>query len=263
MPSAAFKLSDATEGRFRMTLNHRITDLVQKLGTAFGVHVTRADNTLPFKRQSLMHQLGIDVVLDVGANVGNYAAELRAHGFDGRIVSFEPISEVYAELARQRARDPRWRGMQMALGDVDGQTEINVSHNLVSSSLLKVTKTSVAAASSTAIRTVESIRVARLDTVRQDLLKPGERVYMKIDVQGFERQVLAGAAASLEAVAALELELSLVELYAGQALMPEMMNLAGSLGYRPAWLERGFKDPANGHLLQMDGIFLRDPVLRG
>ena len=243
-----------------MKVNHRITDFVQRLGTSVGLHVTRADNTLPFKRQSFLHSLGIDVVLDIGANVGNYVTELRAHGYQNRIVSFEPISAVFESLRSRCAPDAAWSGVNMALGDTDGRTEINVSHNLVSSSLLEVTAASVDAANLTAINSVESIQVSRLDTMAAATFSDRERVYMKIDVQGFERQVLNGAANSLHQIAAIELELSLVELYSGQALMPEMLTLASQLGYRPVWLERGFKDPNSGYLLQMDGIFVRNDL---
>jgi FkbM family methyltransferase len=239
-----------------MPPGHRLTDLVQRAGAALGLHVTRIDNTLPFKRQHLLEQQRVDVVLDVGANVGGYVAELRRNGYGGRIVSFEPIAAAHAALERRCAADARWRGLHTALGDSDGRAEIGVSQNVVSSSLRAVTARSVRAAGATATMRTESIAVARLDTLRNSLLASGERAFLKIDVQGFEREVLAGARDTLAQVVGLELELSLVELYAGQALLPEMMALAAGLGFWPVWLERGFKDPTSGHLLQMDGLFL-------
>jgi len=245
-----------------MRFGHKTTDIVQRAGAALGIHVTRIDNTLPHKRQQILASLGVDVVLDIGANVGHWVQELREHGHAGRIVSFEPIASVHAELVQRCGVDPHWQGWHTALGDSDGTSEINVSQNRVSSSLLTVTERSVGAARATAIETRESITVRRLDSLRAEVMAGAARAYMKIDVQGFERQVLAGARAALSQVAALELELSLAELYAGQALMPEMMQLAANLGYRAVWLERGFKDPQSGHLLQMDGVFVREDLLR-
>lgn len=240
-----------------MKIPHQATDALQRLGQKLGLHLTRVENTLPFKRQRFLGDLGIDTVLDIGANVGGYVAELRRHGFRGRIVSFEPIAHVYAQLQAACQGDTQWQGVHSALGDSDGTAQINVSHNDVSSSLLKVTANSVDAAGATAIQRTETIRVARLDSAAPGLFPTTARVYAKIDVQGFERQVLLGAQGVLPQVCALELELSLVELYAGQALIADMIAMAASLGYTPAWLERGFKDPRNGHLLQMDGIFIR------
>jgi len=238
-------------------INHQITDWVQGTGRRLGLYITRLENTLPRKRQTLLHQQRVDLVLDIGANAGQYADDLRQNGYRGSIASFEPIGRVFRELQTRHQADGCWQGRQMALGDSDGASQINVSQNLVSSSLLEVTPTSVSAVGATAMETTETIQVRRLDTLRPELMPPAARAYMKVDVQGFERQVLQGAVASLAQVVAIEVELSLVELYAGQALMPEMMQLLAGLGYRPVWLERGFKDPNSGYLLQMDGIFLR------
>lgn len=240
-----------------MKIHHKATDVLQHIGQKLGLHLTRVENTLPRKRQRFLGDLGIDTVLDIGANIGGYVAELRRHGYRGRIVSFEPIAHVHAQLQAACQGDSRWQGVQAALGDSDGAAQINVSHNDVSSSLLTVTANSVDAAGATAIQRTEAIRVARLDSIASELFPAEARVYAKIDVQGFERQVLQGARGVLPQIHALELELSLVELYAGQGLIADMIAMASSLGYQPVWLERGFKDPRNGRLLQMDGIFLR------
>lgn len=240
-----------------MPLHHRVSDAIQALGRRVGLHITSLANTLPQQRQALLSAKGIDLVLDVGANVGGYVHELRRLGYGGEVLSFEPIAEVFAELQRACGGDPRWRGQALALSDTDGHAEIRVSQNAVSSSLLTVTAASTAAAAATATTRVEAITSARLDSLRSRLLAPAARVHLKVDVQGFERQVLAGAQQTLAQVHTLELELSLVELYAGQALMPEMLALAAAAGFSPVWLERGFKDPRSGHLLQMDGLFVR------
>lgn len=241
-----------------MNLNHKVSDFVQRLGAAAGMHVTRIDNTLPRKRERVLSDLGIDLVLDIGANEGHWVDEVRRHGWAGPVISFEPIDAVFAALQQRCKGDAAWQGLHMALGDSDGTSVINVSHNLVSSSLLPVTSTSVEAFGATAIKARETITVRRLDSLCQEVLAGRERAYAKIDVQGFERQVLEGARGVLPQLLAIELELSLVELYAGQPLLPQMMAFASTLGFKPVWLERGFKDPNTGYLLQMDGIFIRD-----
>jgi FkbM family methyltransferase len=242
-----------------MRLGHRVTDLIQRFGQSFGLHLTRVENTLPFKRHRFIRDLKITLVLDVGANVGTYAQALRSGGFAGRIASFEPIAEAFSLLREVMHRDRLWFGRHLALGDVVGNAWIHVSHNVVSSSLLKVTEASVDAYQSSATNTTEQISITRLDSVLPEFLASGDRIYLKLDVQGFERQVLLGAEQSFAHIEAIELELSLVELYEGQALLPEMFQLLDELGYEPAWLERGFKDASTGRLLQMDGIFIRRP----
>src|SRR5687767_12447049 len=72
------------------------------------------------KKFDLMRRLGIDLVLDVGANTGQFAGELREQGFQGRIISFEPIPAVYRDLERNAAADPLWTAKNFALGNEDG-----------------------------------------------------------------------------------------------------------------------------------------------
>jgi FkbM family methyltransferase len=238
-------------------LRSQITDQIQAAGSALGVHITRAENTFRRKRQSFLRSLGVDLVIDVGANNGGFATEVRSEGYAGDIVSFEPIEVVFGELSKSLSTDKRWRGFQMALGDHDGSAEIHVSENLVSSSLRTVTQHSMDAASPTRIQRMESIRVAQLDTLQNELIRPSNRVYLKVDVQGFEKEVLSGARNALSQVVAIELELSLVELYSGQSLIHTMLSHVADLGFHLIWIERGFKDPVSGHLLQVDGIFTR------
>ena len=88
------------------------------------------------RRNALLARHGIRSTIDVGANKGQYAAELRAYGFRGTIVSFEPLSAPYAVLAAEAAADPLWRTHQSALGDAVGRAQINVAANTASSSLL-------------------------------------------------------------------------------------------------------------------------------
>jgi len=223
-----------------------------------GLHVSSMENTIERKRLQVFERSSITIVLDVGANKGGYTHELRDSGYTGRIVSFEPISEVFAALRAQFGADPAWHGENIALGDNDGETEIHISANTVSSSLLSISETTVNALPQTAYQKNETIRVARLDTLRTELLKPSDHVYLKLDVQGFEKQVLLGAEQTLKQVKAIEMELSMRELYSGQSLMPELCVYLYDLGYRLIWFERGFKDPDTGYILQADGIFLRE-----
>jgi FkbM family methyltransferase len=240
-----------------MKVSRRVTALIQAGGKRLGLHITRSENTLEVKRQRVLEALSINVVLDIGGNVGNYARELRRNGFRGKIISFEPILEIFEQLREATAGDPQWSCYNLALGDDEAQTAINVSHNFVSSSLLEVTGASTSAEQATAITRRENIRVTRLDSLRSIILAPSDRVYMKVDVQGFEKQVLVGAVETMAQIEAVEMELSLVELYANQTLMPEMLCNLTALGFYPVWLDRGFKDPKTGYLLQMDGIFIK------
>jgi FkbM family methyltransferase len=225
----------------------------------FGADVHRYQHTLPFVRSQVFSTLAIDLVLDVGANRGQYARDLRKAGYGGGIVSFEPLPEAFSRLSDAFSSDPHWQGLKLALGEQDGSAIINVAGNSVSSSILEMSAAHLAAAPSSAYVDSLTTDVARLDTLAGDVLGKAERVFLKIDVQGYELSVLRGAQQTLEQrpIRAIECELSLVPCYEGQALLAEVVTYLEGLRFVPIWLEKGLVDPANGHLLQLDGLFRR------
>src|SRR5690242_8065586 len=86
------------------------------------------------RRMRLLATHGIDVVLDVGANIGQYGEELRRLGYRGRIVSFEPMSAAFAELQARAQADGRWQVIHAGLGAQAGTARINLAGNSASSS---------------------------------------------------------------------------------------------------------------------------------
>ena len=209
------------------------------------------------RRLRILEDNGVTVVLDVGANRGQFASELRIGGFGGRIVSFEPLATACAALERAAADDPLWACRRLALSDTDGETELHVSENTVSSSLLELEARHLEAAPASRYVATERVRQARLATLAEELRLPGDGVYLKLDVQGSEAKALEGARPILPRVVAIETELSLVPLYRDQLLLREMLDFFDEAGYDPVSLEPAYADGRNGHVLQVDGIFLR------
>jgi FkbM family methyltransferase len=200
---------------------------------------------------------GIDLVIDVGANVGQYGRELRAYGYDAPIVSLEPTEAAFAELAALAARDPRWTAMRTAAGTEQGYITINVAANSVSSSALSMLDRHAEAAPESLFVGTETAPVDRLDSIAAPWITAARRPFLKIDVQGLERSVLEGATAILPSVVAVELELSFVPLYEDQPLWRELIDYMESAGFALAGLTPVFWDNASGEMLQADGVFLR------
>ena len=146
------------------------------------------------RRIALMAKRKIDLVLDVGANVGQFGVSLRQTGYGGRIVSFEPMKAAFAMLQRTASKDALWTCYNVALGDNDGTAIINVSANSHSSSLLAVNPRSLQIEPSIGYIGQEQITVRRLDGLFEQIAKPENVTYLKIDTQGYELKVLAGAA---------------------------------------------------------------------
>jgi FkbM family methyltransferase len=209
-----------------------------------------------WRRQRLLAEHGVDVVLDVGAARGGYALELREFGYAGRIVSFEPIAAAYADLESASSGDPKWTCVHSALGSTAGKQTINIASNSDSSSLLPMADEHRSAAPQVDYVGEEEISVARLDDVAPEHLASATRPFLKIDTQGFEREVLAGGSETLARCVGLQLELSFVALYSGGMLVDEAISFAYDHGFRMVAVAQGFTNP-NGAMLQADGVFVR------
>ncbi len=205
----------------------------------------------------LLSHYKIDLVLDVGANIGQYAEQLRQLGYRGRIVSFEPLSSAFASLRGRTEKERNWTAVNVALGDKKGTATINVAGNSESSSILPMLDAHVRSAPQSAYVGTEQVQVETLADVLRAHRRTGERVFIKIDAQGYEKQILDGAGDTLSHVDGLQLEMSLVPLYEGELLLPRMVDLLASRGFTLMSLEPGHSDPASGQLLQTDGVFFR------
>ncbi len=207
--------------------------------------------------QRMLETYGIELVLDVGANTGQFGRELRALGYQGRIVSFEPQQTAFAELNRRAARDGNWQAFNYALGDSPGAGTLNLAGNSFSSSLLEMLPAHVQFAPQSAVIGQQSTEIKTLDTVCEAIGAKGQPIFLKIDTQGFEPQVLRGAGHSLPLIDTIQLELSLLPLYRGEVLFAELYQWLTRAGYQLVSLRQGFSDEKTGQLLQVDAIFHR------
>lgn len=208
------------------------------------------------RRQRLLLNENISLVLDVGANIGQYATELRSIGYKGKIFSFEPVSESFNKLKKASKNDPNWQVFNFSLGDFEGETEINISKNSVSSSILNNLPQLTESAPDAVFVNKETIKVKTIDQVFKEFNIANENIYLKIDTQGFESKVIAGAEKSISKIKALQIEMSIVPTYQGAITFEEMTNLLKSKGFEIFSIESGYFDSNSGKLLEIDGVFL-------
>jgi FkbM family methyltransferase len=232
---------------------------IQRLVNALGYEVHEMSLSAPSRRLEMMQRLGINVVLDVGANVGDYARGLRRIGYEGVIWSYEPLREVFAILEKSASSDDKWRAVNAGCGAAGGTATINVAKNGVSSSLLPMLTAHVASGSESEYISQETISICSLDDSVLPSMDPGSNLWLKIDAQGYEAEVLKGAASLMPHVSVLEIELSLVPLYQGQMLIGEMITMLYQLGLRLVCIapKPVFCEPETGYSLQIDGTFVR------
>jgi FkbM family methyltransferase len=236
------------------------TTAARRARVAFDIRVQRALNRFGYEIRRcqpvpLLRTERVGLVLDVGANVGQYARRLRHGGYTGRIVSFEPLSGPYLELSRRSASDPSWSAYRMALAATAGSAEINVAVKPSRSSLLEVDQHHAESTPESAYVGTETVPTARLDELWDDVVGDADRVFLKIDVQGFEMQVLRGAEAVLDRLHGIQVELSLVPLYIGAPSWREVVDWLEERDFELAGIEPAFVE--RGRLLQVDGVFLR------
>lgn len=229
---------------------------VRRLVRRFGFDVERR-RPVVFE---LLQRLGIDTVLDVGANVGQYATRLRAWGYAGRIVSFEPVQSVFQVLQRAVAGDPRWDAFNLALGDGDRTGTIHVAEATVFSSILDARPELRARHYSAAAVNEQEIRIQRLDSIFDEVRGDGQRFFLKVDTQGYEREVLHGAANTLRTLHGVQIEVPLQPAYQGEATLEELVHILDAQGFVLALVEPVNHDPGSSSLLQVDCIFVARDV---
>jgi FkbM family methyltransferase len=239
-----------------MTALHRIRNAVRRLG----VDITRYPSGWSGPQLvQLMHQHSIDLVIDVGANEGEYGAMLRQHGYRGRIVSFEPLAGPGRALRRRTQSDPNWTMYPYALGEESGTTTINVSGNRgASSSVLPMLDRHSRAAPHARYVTTETAQLRRLDELWPELAADSARVFLKLDVQGYEAHVLRGAGDYPKTCHGLQIEASFVPLYEGSPLLSDtLLRVQDGLGLTLMATIPGYVDPATGQMLQCDLVLFR------
>lgn len=205
----------------------------------------------------------INLVFDVGANTGQFARALRNSGFNGRIISFEPISAAWEELSQVSRSDSLWEvAPRAAIGERDGEVEIHVSGNSFSSSLLSMLDSHVEALPSSSYVRTERVPMLRLDNIGPQYFSADSVLFIKIDTQGYESQVLQGAERVLERTVGLKVELSLSPLYDGQSLYREIAGDLEAKGFEIWDIAPAFVDPHTERLLQIDATFFRSESIR-
>jgi FkbM family methyltransferase len=200
----------------------------------------------------------IDTVVDVGANQGQFAKTLRAQGYRGKIMSFEPVPTVYATLVKTAAPDPDWDTKNFALGAEAGTAAINVATSSVFSSILPSAAAARHYTNATAVERTETVQIRKLDDV---VPTTSGNIMLKIDTQGYEKQVLEGGRQTLRMAKGVLMELPVIHLYEQTWQFHEAVAFMAEAGFVPAQIH-----PVTYHsvdkesLVEVDCLFRpRDP----
>jgi FkbM family methyltransferase len=219
----------------------------------FGYEIKRQHS---LERAVWLREMGIKTVLDVGANVGQFTTSIRKLLPEAKIYAFEPVEACFQDLARRRQGDALFQAFPYALGAEDGSAELNVNDFTPSSSLLPTASAHVEEFPFTARTAGATVEIRRLDSVvpALDLTEP---MLIKLDVQGFEMQVINGGRETLARADVLITEISFAEFYEGQTSFEELYSEIQDLGLRFHGILEQVYSTRNDLPLFCDALFVR------
>ncbi|QHT68840.1 FkbM family methyltransferase [Rhodocytophaga rosea] len=213
-------------------------------------------------QKHLIQQNQFDLIIDVGANSGQYGVLLREIGYVGKIISFEPIPAIFTLLQKTASQDSKWEIHNYAIGNEDGTISINVSENTYSSSILPMLNTHLEAAPESRYVKQESIAIKKLSSILTSAyLTKYKSILLKIDVQGYEMPVIEGAIPLLPGIKMVQTELSFVPLYEQAPLYTDIIEKMKETGFDFFTFIPEFIDQSSGRLLQADGVFVNRKLL--
>lgn len=246
------------------TRAYGIKRVIQKAARVVGLHVGRYPPTdsLAYHLKTVLRQLEIDCVLDVGAHEGEFAGFLRDLDYAGEIISFEPVASSFATLGKARASDKRWRGHNIALGAEDGQLEMNIYAGSVFNSFLKPARHGTTRfRDDTQIVRVDKVPVRRLEAIVDEVLaaRPAARIFLKMDTQGYDLQVVRGGGRRLAAIRGLQTELAARATYEGMPTLPEALGELDRFGYEVTGLFPVARELDHLRVIEFDCVMCRKP----
>jgi FkbM family methyltransferase len=207
-----------------------------------------------------LKQDNIRTIFDVGANEGQFAKLARAVFPSAKIYSFEPLPDCFEKLKTALPGDPGFFPMNIAAGSSESVLEFFRSVHSPSSSFLQMEdahKEAFPESSEGQVREAIPVKVNTLDNIYGSV-KPEKNILLKIDVQGFEKEVLQGAADMMKEVKVVIMEMSFVKLYTGQPLFHDVYMIMYERGFRFHGTLSQMLHPVTNEVVQIDAIFIKE-----
>jgi FkbM family methyltransferase len=224
--------------------------IVQKFGFDLHKYRPKAD---PFQ---FIKNENIKTIFDIGANIGQFAKEARDKLPQATIYSFEPLRECFDKLNINMAGDENFRSFSFALGENEGNLQMNKSTYAPSSSLLPMAEMHKTLFPHTKEHTEEKIEIRRLDDIAKGFNLQKE-ILIKVDVQGYEDKVIAGGIETFKKAKMILIENSFVELYKGQPLFDDIYEKLKLLGFEYKGSKEQKVDRNSGKIISEDSIFAK------
>jgi FkbM family methyltransferase len=210
----------------------------------------------------LMKRYGVDCVLDVGANVGDFAMRLRQWGFRGEIMSFEPVRAAYDVLQDVASGDRNWHVYPVALGSRSGSASLHVTQRSDFSSFLKPNAYVREHFGTLAhLQRIEDVPIRRLDELLDglQLRRRSSRLFLKMDTQGYDLEVWAGLGAYVDSLVGLQSEVAAIPLYERMPTMREAISTYEAEGFLLSGLFPVTREAPTARVIEFDCVMVREP----
>ena len=224
----------------------------------FGLILTRTKNVLPELRLATARQSVLqncDLVVDIGANNGQWITAVRSRGFNGDAICIEPLKKNYIKLKADNSHNTI--ALNCAVGNKNSYIYINqASNDGLSSSIFELDDHHINAAPNIKYTGKEKVKISKLSKILES--DTHKKIFVKIDTQGYEMEVLKSINKSnFNNIYAFEIETNLVSTYKNASLIEDVIKFLRNRGYQPLRLENGFGMPNFGQQLQMDVLFVK------
>lgn len=221
-------------------------------------------NSEDYRTSQILKTLEFSKVIDIGANEGQFSEPLIDFGFRGEIISFEPTSYAYNKLSKKVSKYKKWKlAEKCAIGDFDGYVDINVSKNSVFSSIKTVSPEHATYYKDSSVIEKERVKIFRLDSLQGKHFNDDETIFLKIDTQGFEEEVLKGANESLQYIQGVKIEIPLQPIYEKVTWnIFEIFDFFNKKGFECVSLAEVAVNRNTGIVNEADSIFIKKEFLQ-
>ncbi|NLU76363.1 FkbM family methyltransferase [Streptomyces sp. HNM0575] len=225
---------------------------------SWGLHKAAAADLCTRHVAELLANYEVNCVFDVGANKGQYGRQLRESGYRGRIVSFEPVPEALERLRKSAGRDPDWRVCPFALGRSESVQDMHLGWKTMNS-LLPPSAYGKKRYKRFADSRTEQVRIRRLDQVMDEALEgiAEPRPYLKMDTQGFDMEVFAGAGERIGDFVGMQSEVAVLRLYEGSPHMSEAIAAYEDAGFEITGMYPVTREKTTGRVVEFDCVLAR------
>jgi len=225
----------------------------------FNFILTRTKNVLPQEKLAAARQLVLtncDLVVDIGANNGQWITTVRGHGYDGDAICIEPLKKNYNKLKIGNSHNTVT--INCAVGNKNGYIYINeASNGGLSSSILELDDYHINAARDIKYTGKERVKISKLSKILE--ANRYQKIFVKIDTQGYEFEVLKSInKKNFKDIYAFEIETNLVSTYKNVTLIEDIIKYLRNRGYKPLRIENGFGMPNFGQQMQVDILFVKN-----